>query len=181
MRLLLVLLLVVATHAWADQRAGEKKAQLCLLCHKRSNVMASAPLLEAQPANYLIAQINAYKTGKRPDPAMRSNVANLTTRDIADIALYFSKQPAPAGVRPVDPSKAGLGEKRLAELKCAGCHQKTFHGEDATPRLAGQTSAYLVQQLEGFIAGRRAHPTSEMSSAKADELEHIAAYLASLD
>ena len=78
MQIAIVLLLaVVSFDAAADAKAGEKEAQLCLLCHKAGNVMA-APLLEAQPAKYLIAATTAYKTGKRPDVTMQTNVARLS-------------------------------------------------------------------------------------------------------
>ena len=39
--------LLISTDALADAMAGEKKAQLCLLCHKPGNVMGLAPFLEA--------------------------------------------------------------------------------------------------------------------------------------
>jgi cytochrome c553 len=64
---LIVLGLLMSIDALADAKAGEKKAQLCLLCHKPVNVMASAPLLEAQPAKYLVQATTEYKMrGKQP-------------------------------------------------------------------------------------------------------------------
>jgi cytochrome c553 len=85
--------LLASMDALADAKAGEKKAQLCLLCHKPGNVIASAPLLEAQPSAYLVKAITEYKTGKRTDPAMKQNVAALSSRDIKDIADYFAARP----------------------------------------------------------------------------------------
>jgi cytochrome c553 len=164
---------------FADGKAGEKKSQLCLLCHKTGNVMAAAPLLEGQPAKYLVAQITAYKTGKRPEPTMRTNVANLSTRDIGDIADYFSSKSPLATAYSIDLSKAFLGEKKAADLKCATCHQATSYGGDAVPRLAGQVPGYVVQQLEAFAAGRRAHAASEMSLG-AEDMENLAHYFAGL-
>ena len=41
--------------AWADARAGEKKAQLCLLCH-RVDATVGAPTLEQQSTKYLVVQ-----------------------------------------------------------------------------------------------------------------------------
>lgn len=176
--LLAVIAAVLSFPALADSKAGEKKSQLCLLCHKPGPV--GAPLLEAQPSKYLVAQIAAFKAGKRTDPGMRSNVANLSTRDIADIAEYFSKRPAHVGLFSPDAGKAAVGEKRVSELKCAECHQPNFHGTEAIPRLAGQVPSYLIQQMDDFNAGRRQHPPSEIGKAKGDDVEIIASYLSTL-
>jgi cytochrome c553 len=168
--------LLMATDALADAKAGEKKAQLCLLCHKATNVMASAPLLEAQPSKYLVQATNDYRTGKRPDPVMKTNVANLSARDIADIADYFASRPPVLGVYSTDPAKVAIGEKRVAEMKCGSCHGPTFAGAGAVPRLAGQTTGYLISQLEAFTGGRRTHPPIETPFDKIGDFEAIAHY-----
>ena len=173
---LIVLGLLMSSDALADAKAGEKKAQLCLLCHKPANIMASAPLLEAQPAKYLVQATTEYKTGKRPDPVMKTNVANLSARDIRDIADYFASRPPVVGVYSTDPAKVAVGEKRVAELKCGSCHGATFAGGDAVPRLAGQTTGYLISQLEAFAAGRRTHPPIDTSFDKMGDFEAIAHY-----
>jgi len=173
---LIVCGLLIATDALADTRAGEKKAQLRLLCHKPANVMAAAPLLEAQPSKYLVQATTDYKTGKRPDPVMKANVANLSVRDIRDIADYFASRPPVLGVYSTDPSKVVVGEKRVAEMKCGSCHGPTFAGAEAVPRLAGQTTGYLISQLEAFAAGRRTHPPIETPFDKIGDFDAIAHY-----
>lgn len=173
---LIVCGLLMSTDALADAKAGEKKAQLCLLCHKPTNVTASAPLLEAQPSKYLVQATTEYKTGKRPDPAMKANVANLSARDIGDIADYFASRPPLLGVYSTDPAKVAVGEKRVAELKCGSCHGPTFAGAEAVPRLAGQTTGYLINQLEAFAAARRTHPPLETPFAKIGDFDSIAHY-----
>jgi cytochrome c553 len=167
---------LMSIDAFADAKVGEKKAQLCMLCHKPANVMASAPLLEAQPAKYLVQATTEYKTGKRPDPAMKTNVANLSSRDIRDIADYFASRPPIVGVYSTDPAKVASGEKRVTEMKCASCHGANFAGGGAIPRLAGQTTGYLISQLEGFAAGRRTHPPVETPFDKMGDFEVIAHY-----
>jgi cytochrome c553 len=172
----IVLGLLMSIDVLADAKAGEKKAQLCLLCHKPGNVMASAPLLEAQPAKYLVQATTDYKTGKRPDPVMKTNVANLSARDIRDIADYFASRPPVIGVYSTDPAKVAVGEKRVAEMKCASCHGASFAGAEAVPRLAGQTTGYLISQLEAFAAGRRTHPPTETPFDKVGDFKAIAHY-----
>jgi cytochrome c553 len=168
--------LLMSIDAFADAKAGEKKAQLCLLCHKPGNVMAAAPLLEAQPSKYLVQATTEYKTGKRPDPVMKTNVATLSTRDIRDIADYFASRAPVLGAYSTDPAKAAVGERRVAEMKCASCHGPTFAGAEAVPRLAGQTTGYLIGQLEAFAAGRRNHPPVETPFDKMGDFEAIAHY-----
>jgi cytochrome c553 len=179
----LILVLVLAAQscdAVADAKAGEKKAQLCLLCHKPGNVVAAVPLLEAQPAKYLVSAITAYKTGKRPEPAMQTNVARLSARDIADIAAYFaSKAPIPSGDT-ADAAKVAAGQTKARELKCATCHQANYSGIDLVPRLAGQSAGYLIAQLEGFASGRRMHPDADMPSTSGGDIENAASYLSTL-
>jgi cytochrome c553 len=106
MRLLLVVLALAAasSDARADARAGEKKAQLCVLCHRAGTTFgAGIPLLEGRPAAEIAAAVNDFKTGKRNSPAMNPNVERLSARDIADIAEYFAAQ-APARHAPPNPS-----------------------------------------------------------------------------
>jgi cytochrome c553 len=95
MRLLLVVLALAAafTDARADARAGEKKAQLCTLCHRTgTNFGAGIALLEGRPAVGIAAAVTDFKTGKRNSPAMNPNVERLSARDIRDIAEYFASQ-----------------------------------------------------------------------------------------
>ncbi len=177
-RVLIACALLMSTDALADAKAGEKNAQLCLLCHKPGNVMGLAPLLEAQPSKYLVQATTEYKTGKRPDPFMKTNVADLSARDIKDIADYFASRAPMVGVWSADPAKVAAGAKRVAESKCASCHGPTFAGTDEVPRLAGQKPVYLRIQLEAFAAGRRAHPPIEIPFDRIGDFEAIAHYFA---
>ena len=178
MRALLVFVVLFASlDTLADAKSGEKKAQLCLLCHKPGQ---GRPLLEAQPSKYLVVATTEYKTGKRPDPNMKANVERLSARDIKDIADYFASRPAVAGVNATDPAKVAAGEIRVAEMKCAACHGATFAGAEMVPRLAGQTTGYLIIQMEAFAAGRRAHPSIETPFNKIADVEAIASYFTSL-
>lgn len=170
--------LLLSTDALADAKAGEKKAQLCLLCHKPQNVMGAAPLLEAQPSKYLVQSTTEYKTGKRPDPLMQGNVTHLSARDIGDIADYFASRAPIVGAWRTDPAKVAAGEKRVAQGKCASCHGPAFAGTDEVPRLAAQRPVYLQIQLEAFAAGRRAHPPIEIPFDRIGDFEAVAHYFA---
>jgi cytochrome c553 len=57
---------IVHGAALADAKAGEGKAILCDLCHNAGDHDGGlAPLLQAQPAPYLEAQLRAFKDGRR--------------------------------------------------------------------------------------------------------------------
>jgi cytochrome c553 len=171
---------VPAAAAAADAKAGARKAQLCLTCHKPGDAMSLAPLLEAQPAKYLVQTLMDYKSGKRADPTylMKTNVASLSVRDMRDIAGYFASRPPILGAHATDPAKVALGEQRLAGMNCTSCHGPSFAGSDAGPRLAGQLPRYFVRQMEAFAENRRSHPPTEPPMGRIADVEAVAHFLA---
>jgi cytochrome c553 len=180
--------LLLHAESVAATTAGEKKAQLCLLCHKVANASApgsAMPLLEGQPAQYLYLQTKAYKEKRRAEPAMQTNVANLSDRDLRDIAAWLAAQrPAPAAYQ-LDPAKVAVGKTKAEQLGCATCHLPTFYGAGDVPRLAGQTPGYIKARLEDFGAGKRRHGTGPRSAPATplndQEMEGLAQFLASLE
>jgi cytochrome c553 len=170
--------------ACADARAGEKKAQLCLLCHRVESAVG-APTLEQQPSKYLVAQTNAFKSGKRIGPEMQSNVARLSAKDIQDISDYFSSQrakPARFAADP-DPKTIALGAASAKQLNCASCHSADYRGGKDVPRLAGQVPTYLVRQIAEFKRGARPHPATSAVAEKLDDptIEALGTYFGKLE
>ncbi len=176
-RLLIAFGLLMSTDALADAKAGEEKAQLCLFCHN-PGITHSAPLLDGQPLKYLVQAMTEYKTGKRINFVMQTNIASLSARDIRDIADFFASRAPVVGAFRTDPAKVATGKKRVAEGKCASCHGPTFAGTDEVPRLAGQRPASLRMTLRAFATGQRAHPPIEMPFDKIGDVEDIADYFA---
>jgi cytochrome c553 len=86
--------------ALAQVPPGEKKAELCVLCHRVDNPHG-APSLDGLPVSYLLRQFEFYKSGKRFGPAMQTNLSPLSTEDWQDIAEYFSSRPATPAVTKV--------------------------------------------------------------------------------
>ena len=186
--ILLIAGLLLPGEAFADAKAGEKKAQLCLLCHKVANASASGsamPLLEAQPAKYLYLQTRAYKERRRAEPAMQTNVANLSDRDLRDIADWLAAQRPLRAAYQLDPAKIAVGKTKAEQLGCATCHLPTFYGTGEVPRLAGQTPGYAKAQLEDFGVGKRRHGagqrTAPATSLNDQEMEGLAQFFASLE
>ena len=51
--------------AFADAKSGEAKSFLCDLCHNTGTYGEAAPILQGQPAPYLVLQLQAFKDKKR--------------------------------------------------------------------------------------------------------------------
>ena len=177
----IVVLGLAPAMAYPGVGAGERKAQLCLLCHKPGNTVAWLPTLEGQTREYLYGQIRAYREKLRPGDVMQTNVAFLSDPDIRDIAEYFaSREPIRVAFK-LDSQKVALGRAKARELQCGTCHRSDFSGEREVPRLAGVDPRYGRRQLVDFALGRRPHPyvkgMSDISSEDAECLAHFFAYL----
>lgn len=180
--LLLILLVGLAPGlTYASATAGEKKAQICLLCHKPNNPMAIVPTLDGQTREYLYAQIKAYREKRRHDPVMQANVATLSEKDMRDLAGYFaSLKPVRASFQ-LDPQRIAKGESKVKELKCSACHMPDFSGEKEAPRLAGLDPRYLGPQIVAFTLSQRPHPYgASMGAISEEDAENLAQYFAQL-
>jgi cytochrome c553 len=177
----IVVLGLAPAMAYPDAGAGEKKAQLCLLCHKPNNPMAYLPTLEGQTREYLYNQIKAYREKLRPDDVMQTNVASLSDADILDIAEYFASQTPIRAAFKLDSQKVALGRAKAGDLQCGTCHRSDFSGEKEVPRLAGLDPRYGSRQILDFALRRRPHPyvkgMSDISSDDAECIAHFFAYL----
>jgi cytochrome c553 len=80
--------------ASGDAEAGKKKSAPCAACHGANGVSASPefPNLAGQYNDYLKTALTHYKNGKRKNPIMMAQAANLSPKDILDLSAYFSKQ-----------------------------------------------------------------------------------------
>ena len=83
-----------ALAASGDAEAGRKKSAPCAACHGANGVSPSPefPNLAGQYNDYLQTALAHYKNGKRKNPIMQAQVANLSARDILDLSAYFAKQ-----------------------------------------------------------------------------------------
>jgi cytochrome c553 len=170
--------------ALADPLAGEKKAELCVLCHRVDNTHA-APVLDGLPANYLFEQFEYYKSGKRFGPAMQTNLAPFSDQDRQDIADYFSSRPAIRAVTNVNADKdlQQLGSTTANDLGCASCHGPSYRGTKEVPRLAGQLKVYLALHIGRLQRDSSLHPSMSSSgkSIPQSAIEAMATYFASLE
>lgn len=79
----------------ADVAAGKEKSKTCAACHgpDGNSQAADFPRLAGQHHDYLLKALNDYKTGVRKNAIMAPMAANLSKRDMADLAAYYSQQP----------------------------------------------------------------------------------------
>ncbi len=90
------LLWLAATPVLAgDPARGKEKAAVCFACHGEQGKSPSPafPHIGGQHEEYLLKALTDYKVGRRKNPIMAAQAANLTPSDMADLAAYFASQP----------------------------------------------------------------------------------------
>ena len=92
--MVLVLALGIGHAHAASPDAGKEKSRACAQCHGADGNSAAAdfPRLAGQHPDYLVQALKEYKSGARKNPIMQPQVANLTVRDMEDIAAFYAKQ-----------------------------------------------------------------------------------------
>lgn len=87
--------LIASSAAWAaNPVAGKEKSKTCAACHGPDGNSAAPdfPRLAGQHYDYLVKALSEYKAGERKNAIMAPQAANLSKRDIEDLAAYFSRQ-----------------------------------------------------------------------------------------
>lgn len=84
----------MTAHAKGDYEAGKAKSAACAACHGADGVSATPafPTLAGQHRDYLYHSLRDYKSGKRKNPIMAGQVEALSDADMADLALFYSRQ-----------------------------------------------------------------------------------------
>lgn len=75
-----------------DVAAGKAKAAQCAACHGASGMspMDMYPNLAGQKEQYLVKQMNDFRSGARKDPTMQAMVAALTDADVANLSAFYA-------------------------------------------------------------------------------------------
>jgi len=181
-----------AAAAKADPAAGQKIASgVCVACHGAdgNSAVPSNPILAGQRADYIAAQLAAFKAGTRPSPIMQGMASPLSPDDMRNLGAWFESQ----AHRPMvarDKQLALRGEqiwrggiKATGVPACAGCHGATGLGIPAQfPRLSGQYSDLTYGWLKAFASNGRPHPVMSPIAAKMTDadMKAVAEYAAGL-
>jgi cytochrome c553 len=77
-----------------DADVGKKKSTPCAVCHGANGVSVANefPNLAGQYEDYLETALRHYKNGKRKNVIMQGQVANLSPKDMSDLAAFFASQ-----------------------------------------------------------------------------------------
>ena len=174
------------------QGPGSIDVSACLPCHGGSAAAPNFPRLDGQHAAYLDKQLREYKSGTRTSAVMAPLIGALKKGQIPGMAAHFAGQ-TPARGAVESPQLAALGKALYEEGNratgvpgCVGCHLANGAGYQRYPRLAGQTRAYIVQQLVDFKSGARRNDRARVMRAVAgrltdEEMKAVAEYLAGLE
>jgi cytochrome c553 len=77
--------------AGGDAQAGKTKAATCAGCHGANGEgVKPNPPLAGEPEAQFIQAIKDYKSGKRPNPVMKTFAGQLSDQDTANLAAYYA-------------------------------------------------------------------------------------------
>ena len=139
----------------------------CYMCHSTHGDdprFGYIPRLAHQSEAYIIEQLKAFRDGSRSDPPgvmyMWPVSQALSNRDIDLVADWYSSQPPPPPQKAGPLAKEGSLIFHHGLLKqdvpaCMSCHGPEAAGSGIFPRLAGQNTEYLIEQLRFFKSAVR--------------------------
>lgn len=166
-----------------DVVAGRSIAEdKCSGCHGLDGrgKTAEIPNLAAQPAEYLVEAMNAYREGRRHHAALQELMTKFSEPDIQNIAAYFSGLP-PAATKQEAESGSAYRQGARVGATCTVCHgDKGISNEPGMPSLAGQQPAYLIAATQEYANGERGHVGKEEMLKGLDQvdIEKMAMYFA---
>jgi cytochrome c553 len=127
-----------------------------------------APKLSGLDAAYLVKQLHDFKYGRRTFEAMNTMAKGLSEADIQADAAYFAAQTrTPDEVTNKELAKQGEQIVKHAVVDqafpaCVNCHNDGLTGTFRYPRLAGQKSDYVINQLTHLKSGERHNDFGQM-------------------
>jgi cytochrome c553 len=161
-------------------QAGKAAAAACAGCHGETGVSSvpGMPSLVGLDPKYVIAAMQAYKSGQRAHDMMKAIAAGASESDVNNLALYYAMQ-KPARAKTPAAGNQAAGKKAAAA--CGACHGDLgVSGNPATPSLAGQEAQYLAAAMQAYKDGARKDESMKGPVADLDEktTKDIAAYYA---
>lgn len=80
-----------------DAEAAKKKVAMCIGCHGIPLYKTAypevyhVPMIAGQSPEYIVKALQAYKSGERSHGSMRGIAADLSDKDMADLAAYYGR------------------------------------------------------------------------------------------
>lgn len=177
------------------QTSGQALFIQCAACHGASgegNDALNAPAVAGQEASYVIRQLTHYAKNIRAKAELAQPMVAIakgisSSEDIKTLATYIEKLP----IKKFDNEVSGdlMNGSRYYQAKCGACHGGQAEGNKSfnAPRLANQSSKYLLQQMQDFVAGKRGYDQNDKfgrqmammaNTTKDQELSDILFYIA---
>ena len=167
-------------------------AAICAACHGADGNSGTPayPKLAQQHPEYLVKQLQEFKSDKRANAIMKGFASALSEDDMRSISFWVTSKTAKTGFAK-DKELVALGERiyrgGIADRQvpaCAGCHSPNGAGIPSQyPRLSGQHAEYSVAQLTAFRDGVRKN-SLQMNQVAAKlndrEIKAVADYIAGL-
>jgi cytochrome c553 len=177
-----------------NAQAGATKSVVCQACHGANGNSANPdwPSLAGLGADYIVEQLQNFKSGARNNAVMMPMAAALSPQDMADLGAYFGSL-VNTGLE-ADPSYWQAGEKlyrggnKASGIPaCMACHGPTGAGNEPAkfPALRGQHSVYVAKQLNDWAAGSRPPGAGGIMPTiakrlSADDIRNVASYVQGL-
>jgi cytochrome c553 len=168
-----------------DLAAGEAIARAdCSACHGMDGrgTTSEIPNLTAQPVQYLIEAMHAYRDGGRLHAALQDMTTGMSEADVANIAAYYASQPPLEHDGNQGTIEASNSESTVVAVLCEECHgEKGISTMQGVPNLAGQQPAYLIASTLEYKSGTRGHENMGEMLTELDQVdvEKMAMYFAS--
>ena len=126
-----------APAAKLDLAKGEASfSQVCVACHAAdgNSMIPANPKLAQQHPEYLVKQLQEFKSGKRASAIMQGFASMLSDEDMKNVGWWLASKPAKEGFAK-DKDLVSLGERiyrgGIADRNiaaCAGCHSPNGAG-----------------------------------------------------
>jgi cytochrome c553 len=143
---------------------GATLALRCTMCHgARGLSQANTPNLAGQFAVAIYKELVDFKTGARASAVMEPLVADLSDKDMRELAAYYAYLPRVSGPPPITGTSPRIvisGAPIRGIAPCGACHGE-FASKPGAPWLEGQPVVYLRTQLNAFSTGFRHNDIGE--------------------
>jgi cytochrome c553 len=143
---------------------GATLALRCTMCHGARGVsQANTPNLAGQFPVAIYKELVDFRTGARASAVMAPLVANLSDKDMRELAAYYAYLPHVSGPPPsggVAPRIVISGAPMRGIAPCGACHGE-LAGKPGAPWLEGEPVVYLRTELEAFSTGARHNDIGE--------------------
>jgi cbb3-type cytochrome c oxidase subunit III len=165
---------------------------VCAACHGADGNSGTPtyPKLAKQHPEYIVKQLQEFKSGKRENAIMKGFASALSDEDMKNIAYWVtSKEAKPGFAKEKDLVvlgeriyRGGIADRQVPA--CAGCHSPNGAGIPSQyPRLSGQHADYAIAQLTAFRDGVRKNSiqmTQVAAKLNDREIKAVADYVSGL-